>query len=238
MEVHALRIMQTYSVEDIIKSDVCNLIEETGTGRKKVGEGFIRPFLSKIGTLLIPSDEYVVQLTRVDDFSAVYEDGSVDSESSPEPSSGTTGLLSNFLRKTFPWKIARIQRVRVLHNFRKPIGTAILLGRLSDACKESGQSGSDIVSSLEDSNQFPMAASGSAGDHNNLAVICDLQIFPNRPELKSLRYTFFEWYDMPFLKRFKPMHFPTGTHEPPKILNANDLASCRALFSNLKWIFE
>ena len=182
----------TYSVEDIIKSDVCNLIEETRAGRKKVSEGFIHPFLSKIGTLVIPSDEYVVPLTRVEDFSAVYEDGSVDSESSPEPSSGTTGLLSNFLHQTFSWKIARIQRVTVLHNFRKPIGTAILPGRLSDICKENGQSGSDIGSCLEDSNQFPMAASGSAGDHNNLAVICDLQIFPNRPEFKSLCYTFFE----------------------------------------------
>lgn len=105
-------------------------------------------------------------------------------------------------------------------------------------CTEKVQGSNFFETSFEDSARFTMSASGVAADHNNIAVICNLQIYSDRPELRSLRYTFFEWYDLPFLCRFKPLHFTKGSHEPPKILNASQLNGYYALFWNGKWISE
>lgn len=225
-------------IYEVTDPKVCILMEDIRTGKHKIGEGVLYPFMKMISSAQVLPVAYAIKLTKVGDSLTTYETPFAGKYASPIPSSGKRVLLSSLLNKIIPWKIQSIRRVTILHSFKKPIGTAILVGTISDLCKENERNGSNNDASSGESTNFPVAASGSVANHNNLAVICNLKILRDRPELRSLRYPFFEWYDIPFLNRFKPLHFPMGKHEPPKILNANELNSCNSLFWNEKWISE
>ena len=109
-----------------------------------------------------------------------------------------------------------IQRVTVLYNLKTPIGTAILFGKLSETMKQTSH---EVAKRYPDDGRIlPLIASSDAVDPNKIAVICDLKLYPNRPELGCIRYEFFEWYEISFLKKLKALHFPNAKQEPPKML--------------------
>ena len=116
----------------------------------------------------------------------------------------------------------------VLYKLKTPIGTAILFGKLSETMKQTSHEGAERYS--DDGRVLPLIASSDAVDPNKIAVICDLKLCPDRPELGCIRCEFFEWYEISFLKKLKALHFPNAKHEPPKMHTTKDLSACRACF--------
>ena len=175
-----------------------------------VGKGTVDPYATDINGEKITDENILVRFAKVKEISKItFPTGLTEEEKGLRHRSWVDGVSAI-------WAKSHIQRIKLLGEYGKPIGTAIFVQRiLANDAHES------IVRRFR-----KVSGRKSTLDASNAIVVCDVVLtepFDKQPVL----YPFMEWYNLSCFNNLQEVHF--GTKKAPKTLTKAVVSAARAL---------
>lgn len=134
------------------------------------------------------------------------------------------------VNKTIPWRKRQLQRVTVLYNFKRPIGSAILVSYL-------GIGPESTQLETERDEDLPVVACYQAFDPSKAAVIFDLKIHPITSNVGIIRYPYADWYKMRPFRYLREFHFKhRAAYAPPKVIASRNVSEFNGILWHRDWL--